>query len=139
MSTSSFYSLEEQFGEEEDLFAFSVQQRGDMPSLSNSYNSKYEDSPASSYSSSLLPGGAQIVSIQQGSLQSLTYSNNYKLQSPGTIDDMIFDFDGEFSSGGLETQNVSDDQDPRGDTGAVDLDNFANVAQNNYRLWLSSV
>lgn len=136
-SNSSFYSLPQ----DDDLFSLSFTQQN-IPMLSHSQSS-VEESPLSSYQDDLsfnknyhFAGYEQpITPIQFNNNKTNNYNYNYNNDD----DDLIFELDNEFVSNtsnqksNLNTENnLFTKQQPQQDI-------FANAAQQNYRLWLSSV
>lgn len=132
-SSNSYYSLPQ----DDDLFSLTFTQQN-IPTLSHSQSSM-EESPLSSYQDELsFNKNYNIDNTAFGGYEQpitpVQFNNN---KTNDDDDDLIFELDNEFVStfrqkSMPQTENNQITKQPQQDI-------FANVAQQNYRLWLSSV
>lgn len=133
--------------QEEDLFSLTFTQ--DAPILSYGSSSSIENSPISSYKDELLLNHYNIngyLDSRNYNKNGLTISDNDNSDNSNNNntlnrnDDLVFELDNDFiSSIKQQTSTTTNlNQIPMGASKNIP-DSFANIAQQNYRLWLSTV
>lgn len=125
------------YPQEEDLFSLTFTQ--DAPILSYGSSPSIENSPVSSYKDDLLLNHYNIDSYNKSNLIINNNSNNNNTNTHKN-DDLVFELDNDFiSSIKQQTSTCSNSNKISIDASKNIPDSFANVAQQNYRLWLSTV
>ncbi|CAL9728600.1 autophagy-related protein 41 [Monosporozyma unispora] len=123
------------YPQEEDLFSLTFTQNNSIPILSHSSNSSIGDSPLSSYQDDLLLNTYNVDNNNNNNITSK--QSSYTPIQINDSNDLIFELDNEYIST-IKQQSEKKQQTFNVNTKPIQ-DNFANVAQQNYRLWLNSV